>query len=232
MELPVKQPTKEIMQDSKAKKTISVRLDPAEYAKYEDLVGGAGLSVSEGLRILVAQKLQSATTVGMKGFTMDCIIKWNEPKPSFPELVGSMLLKVTPPKGMSEEELQRLVFTIPEFFTDTGKQEDEQFRIDSAYFNRVTHETCVKTSSRTNRNVLSFHLLKNCWHAGVFQYSSSVSFAEMEKEIKLAIEKHLRQTVLCYLIGQLPESRLLPAEVLMERYEVIDPLTLENIGTI
>jgi hypothetical protein len=211
-----------VLSESKVKKAISVRFDPADYASYSALVETAGLSVSDGLRQLVADKLRDAEKADMKGFNVDIEFLWKKPDAAFPEHVGNLLVKVSPPKGVPAELLQRLVFVIPEFWTDTGKSATEPFRIDSAYFHRVDQEPYLRTSNRTTRNVVSFHLIQSSWRAAVFDYGSGLETNEMGSRIATAITDHITQTIRCYLIGHLPRARILSPEHRKEMMEVYD----------
>ncbi|MHC8378393.1 hypothetical protein ACYZT3_21035 [Pseudomonas sp. MDT1-16] len=215
--------------ESKVKKAISVRFDPAEYAHYSAMVEDAGLAVSDGLRFLMTEKLRQANEADMGKFRIKCDFRWKTPDVAFPEHVGNMLVSVKPPQGLSVDLLQRLVFVIPEFWEESIHGWVESFRIDSAYFHRVTEEGYVRTSAKTSRNVTSFHLLKSRWRAAVFDYGSGYTVEELEGRIQAAVTSHFTQTIRCYLIGHLPESRVLPEELYNEMMSFRDENTLDQM---
>jgi hypothetical protein len=215
--------------ESKVKKAISVRFDPAEYTNYSTMVEGAGLAVSDGLRQLVTEKLRKAGEAEMETFRVDCDFLWKTPDVAFPEHVGNMLVSVTPPQGLSVELLQRLIFVIPEFWEESSEGTMEAFRIDSAYFHRVTEDGYQRISTKTSRNVTSFHLLKSRWRAAVFDYGSGYTFEELESRIRTAVVSHFTQTIRCYLIDHLPESRLLPEQLYSEMMNFYDEKTLDKM---
>jgi hypothetical protein len=215
--------------ESKVKKAISVRFDPVDYANYSAMVEGAGLGVSDGLRQLMAEKLRQAEQADMSEFRITCDFRWKTPDVAFPEHIGNMLVSVTPPKGLSAELLQRLVFVIPEFWDEINQVSQELFRIDSAYFHRVTEEGYFRVSAKTSRNVMSFHLLKSRWRAAVFDYGSKHTVEELEARIRAEITTRFTQTILCYLIGHLPESRILTQELYNEMMSIRDDSTLDQM---
>jgi hypothetical protein len=143
-----------------------------------------------------------------------CEIKWNAFRPGFPERVADLLVAVKPSSLIPEDVLQRLVFFSPEFWVDaeTGSFEREHFRIDSAYFNRVTDSEHLKESTKIRRNVLSFYLLKNRWRASIFDYGTKLSREEMEAEIKRTVTDHIVDTLERYLSGDLEPSRMMSQE--------------------
>lgn len=143
-----------------------------------------------------------------------CEIKWNAFRPGFPERVADLLVAVKPSSLIPEDVLQRLVFFSPEFWVDaeTGSFEREHFRIDSAYFNRVTDSEHLKESTKVRRNVLSFYLLKNRWRASIFDYGTKLSREEMEAEIKRTVTDHIVDTLERYLSGDLEPSRMMSQE--------------------
>lgn len=221
------------MSESKVKKAVSVRFDPAEYASYSAMVEDAGGAVSDGLRYLVTEKLHQAGAADMRKLRISIDFRWKEPDVAFPEHVGNMLVTVAPPDGLSVELLQRLVFIIPEFWEDSGSGSGpglrEVFRIDSAYFHRVTAEAHYRDSTKTSRNVMSFHLLKSRWRAAIFDYGSGYSVRELEDRIRSAVTSHFTQTIRCYLIDHLPESRILPVELFNEMMSFRDESTLDQM---
>ncbi|RON69691.1 hypothetical protein [Pseudomonas fluorescens] len=143
-----------------------------------------------------------------------CEIKWNEFRPAFPERVGDLFVTVTPSQLIPENVLQRLVFFCPEFWIDseTGSYEREHFRIDSAYFNRVTGIEYLKESTKVKRGVLSFHLLKNHWRASIFDYGTKLSRDEMAVQIKRAVIDQITDTLERYLSEDLEPARIISQE--------------------
>lgn len=223
------------MSESKVKKSISIRLDPRDHIRYQSMVEGAGLSLSDDIRMLVRRTLDEADEFSLDGFEVNCSFKWKKPEDAFPEHVGNLLVNVTPSQDLTDETLLRLVFVIPEFWTE-GLIEGslyprELFRIDSAYFHRVTSTEHTRTSSKTTRNVLSFHLLKNSWRAAIFDYGSNISQQQLQSQIQEAVTRHITNTIKCYLIGHLPSSRVLPKELYEEMVGVWDEHTLEAMLT-
>lgn len=217
------------MSESKVKKAISVRFDPVEYANYSAMVESAGVAVSDGLRYLVSEKLQQAHAADMKKFHISFDFRWKKPDVAFPEHIGNMLVTVTPPQELSVDFLQRLIFIIPEFWDDSGSGLMEMFRVDSAYFHRVTADAFHRTSAKASRNVLSFHLLKSRWRAAIFDYGSGYKAEELEDRIRSAVTSHFTQTIRCYLIDHLPESRILPEELFNEMMSFRDESTLDQM---
>ncbi|MBO0496206.1 hypothetical protein [Pseudomonas sp. Marseille-Q1929] len=214
------------MTESKVKKAISIRFDPAEYASYAAMVESAEMSVSDGLRLLVAEKLAQAEQVDMTGLEICCQFKWKAIDSAFPEHVANLLLEVKAPGGISEGLLQRLVFVLPEFWTDAGY---EHLRIDSAYFHRVTDDYHYKTSTKAKRNVMSFHLIDSHWRGAVFDYGSGLSRQAREARIIEALTAHISQTIRCYLIDHLPTARVLPEELHREMISVYDKEQITNL---
>ena len=130
-------------EETKPKLTTSIRLDPPIRAAYTRLIEGADLSVSEDLRSLVGRSVTASEQVDLKGFKVDCSFHWQEPVDRFPEHVGNMLVTVTPPESIPTNVFQRMVFVIPEFWSENNGLKFEPFRIDSAYFHRVTDRKSV-----------------------------------------------------------------------------------------
>lgn len=223
------------MNESKVKKPISVRLDPGDHVKYQSMIEGAGLSLSDDIRMLVRKTLDDAQNISLEDFDVSCSFKWKTPEDAFPEHVGNLLVNVTPPQDLANETLQRLVFVIPEFWTDVligGKPfPREHFRIDSAYFHRVTSTEHAKVSTKATRNVLSFHLLRNCWCAAIFDYGSNLSQQQLQVQIEEAVTRHITSTIKCYLIGHLPSTRELPVALYKEMVSTVDEYTLEAMLT-
>lgn len=122
-----------------------------------------------------------------------------------------------------------LIFFIPEFWDDSGSGLRETFRIDSAYFHRVTAEPHHRTSAKTSRSVLSFHLLKSRWRAAIFDYGSGYKADELEDRIQSAVTSHFTQTIRLYLINHLPASRILPEELFNEIMSLHDESILDQM---
>lgn len=155
-----------------------------------------------------------------------CSFKWYAQRSRhFWERVGHLQIRVTPLFGISEEVLQRLVFEIPEFLIGsevTGDQ-DEHFRIDSAYFHRVTNAGYFRESQHTKRNVLSFHLVDNQWHATVFDYGTKLTQEEMEGEIRNALTTHIKKIVRDHHSNTLDDYRVLPEDLHEEMVGICGP---------
>ncbi|GAB3437295.1 hypothetical protein NX773_22715 [Massilia solisilvae] len=196
--------------DSKLKRGVSIRLDPEPMAAYEEYVAAAGLNVTAALRASVLATLRTYRTLEVDGFR----VAWNfTPKPAavdqFPELLGSVVVKVTPPTGLTMEDLHRLVFVAPEFIREDGH---EPFRIDSAHHQRVAQNDREVTSSKVRRNVLSFRLIDNAWRASIFDYSAGQSPSEIEQQVGDAVKANIAATIACFMTHQLPDTRVLTAE--------------------
>jgi predicted DNA-binding protein len=207
--------------DSKSKRAISVRIAPESMEVYETLVTNAGLTVSEGIRELVTGAINAQQDLDLAGFN----VKYKftsaskEAKDNFAELLGSLLVEVTPPVGMDILSLHRLVFVAPEYWE--GK--NEPYRIDSAYFHRVAAYGKEVPSDYTTRNVLSFRLIDGKWRAGIFNYGTPLNEDLIVQNIFQALEAHIRASIACHLIGQLPKSRYLTMEEVAELNEVRPP---------
>ncbi|MCQ3018896.1 hypothetical protein NLO83_25345 [Pseudomonas tremae] len=214
------------MSEGKIKKAVSIRFDPVEYANYASMVEYAGIPVSDGLRLLVAQKVAEAVNTDMSGFSVSCQFKWKTVDRAFPEHVANVLVEVTPPEAISVEMLQRFVFVLPEFWRDDGY---EHFRVDSAYFHRVTSTGYFKDSSKASRNVTSFHLINSSWRGAVYDYGSGFSKADIESQIREELTAHVTETLRCYLIGHLPDSRVLPEDLHQDMISVFDPAQLAKM---
>ena len=163
--------------------------------------------------------------------SVKCEFHWKKPTAHFPELVGHLRVSVTPREGLSSDALQKLVFVIPEFWTTFGSQQHphEHFRIDSAYFNRVTTMQHIARSERTKRGVLSFHLLNNVWMASIFDYGTTRSRSEMESEIARDVSDHITRTVNLYQENQLADSRILSDETHRHMVSLWIPDQLEKM---
>ncbi|CAE6844034.1 hypothetical protein R69658_06857 [Paraburkholderia aspalathi] len=192
---------------AKLGKAISVRLPQKDQEEYTELIERAGLTVSESVRSLVQQVLASCRALDLSSMEVRCEFHWRTPDPDhqFPEHVGDLRVTVSPPAGLAEADLARLVFVIPEFFTDQG----EPFRIDSFHFHRVSTPRIEISSTRIRRNVLSFRVIEGVWRAGIFDYGTATDRAAMEERIRQDVSTHIARSIACFLLGQLPETRLL-----------------------
>lgn len=152
-----------------------------------------------------------------------CRFHWKEA--TYHNLVGHLQVDVTPLRGLSKQHLERIVFVIPEFWTigDASSQDREQFRIDSAYFHRVTSMGHALESERVRRFVLSFHLLNSRWQASIFDYGRALSRSEMELTIERTLVDHINTTVELYQQGMLDESRVLPLDLYEEMSNLMAP---------
>jgi hypothetical protein len=148
------------------------------------------------------------------GFSITFAFEWQKHTPAFPERVAYVVLNVAPARSLPEDILQRLVFVLPEFWEQSvdARFEVERMRVDSANFNRVTAVKQVVDSTRTQRNVLSYHLVNNAWHGTVFHYSGAVERQQYEAMIEAQMRKNIISAVVRYLAGSLPDSRLLSPE--------------------
>lgn len=159
-----------------------------------------------------------------------CSFKWYaERSHYFWERVGHLQVQVTPLLGFSEEVLQRLVFEIPEFWIGSEAAGDraEHFRIDSAYFHRVTNADYFRESQHTRRNVLSFHLVDNQWHATIFDYGTKLTQKEMEGEIQEALTAHIQKIARDHHSDALDDFRVLPEDIHEEMVGICGPAARE-----
>ncbi|WKC46135.1 hypothetical protein [Pseudomonas veronii] len=159
-----------------------------------------------------------------------CSFKWYaERSRYFRERVGHLQVKVTPMLGFSEEVLQRLVFEIPEFWIGSEDAGDraEHFRIDSAYFHRVTSADYFRESQHTRRSVLSFHLVDSQWHATIFDYGTKLTQKEMEGEIQDALIAHVQKVARDHYTNVLDDFRVLPKDLHEEMVVVCGPAARE-----
>lgn len=209
--------------ESNSNKPISIRFDQEDLYNYKSLTNGAGIVLAEGVRQLMTEKLKMAEELKMEGFSVK--IKFS--KSAQYEHVGDLVAKVTPPKGLSAEVLDRIIFIVPEFFNDQGALPIEPFRIDSAYFHRVTSAKSIIESKKTSRNVLSFHLYKNQWRAGIYDYGSQLSFTELKQRIENSLVSHITDTIRCYLINHLPQTRVMTEDEFQERVKHLDNTQLD-----
>lgn len=206
---------------SKLAKTTTIRLPQQDHHEYAALTEGAGLSVSESVRLLVQGVLAALRAQDTSKMGVHCSFNWRTPDANnqFPEHVGDLKVTVTPPTGMKKEDLARLVFVTPEFFNKHA----EPFRIDSFYFHRVNSKRIQITSSRISRNVLSFRLIDGAWRAGIFDYSACLDQTTVEDTIRQAVTHHVTSTILCFMLGQLPQDRQLTQEEVDAANKILTP---------
>lgn len=142
-----------------------------------------------------------------------CRFRWKDS--THRDLAGHLQVEVTPLRGLSQQDLERIVFVIPEFWTgqDSTLLDREHFRVDSAYFHRVTDAEHAVYSQRVRRYVLSFHLLNSRWQASIFDYGTTLSHSEMELEIESALVAHINATVRSYQEGELEKTRVLSPDL-------------------
>lgn len=181
----------------------------------------AGFQCWNHARNVLAPKAPSGLLVSVK-----CVFKWHEKRhPNFWERAGHLQVRVTPLAGFPETALQRIVFQMPEFWTEVSASgyPYEHFRIDSAYFHRVTDSGYLRDSQHTRRNVLSFHLLDSQWHATIFDYGTKLSQKEMEREIECALTAHIEKTVSEYQSNMLGGFRVLPKDLHEEMVSIMAP---------
>jgi hypothetical protein len=205
--------------DTTPMRGISLRVDESKLSQFEITMKEAGLTVSEALRFYMDHSLAAISGTDLEGLRFETRFTPKlraEGVDRFPELVGSLIMKVTPPPSLSNERLHQLIFIIPEF----SKDNDEPFRVDSAYFQRVAAGGKYIESETTKRNVLSFRLIEGMWRASVFNYSSA-EIKEIESVVVEAIKTHITRTIQLDLAGQLPLYRYLSLEEVSEMNEIM-----------
>jgi hypothetical protein len=204
--------------DSKVKRGLSIRLDPEPLDAYGDCVAAAGLNVTGSLRNAVLSTLRIYRQLEANGLRTTCKFtrKKKDDVDHFPELLGSVTVDVTPPSDLKVENLNRLVFVIPEFVFEKSH---EPFRIDSAHTQRVVNNGREISSDMVTRNVLSFRLINGVWRASIFDYNSGIDATEIELRCEDAVKKTIAATVACFLTHQLPETRILTADEVVELNE-------------
>jgi len=173
-----------------------------------------------------ARNVFAAKAASNPPVNIEFMFKWyDERRPAFWERVGHLQVRVTPVAGFPETSLQRIVFQMPEFWTEVSASghSHEHFRIDSAYFHRVTNSGYHRDSQRVQRNVLSFHLLDSQWHATIFDYGTKLSQKEMEREIESALKAHFEKTISEYQCNMLGAFRVLPKDVHEEMASMMAP---------
>ncbi|WP_186063308.1 hypothetical protein [Burkholderia gladioli] len=208
----------------KGGKLVSARVPQEPFLTYADLMASAGLSVSEGVRTHIQQVAASYEQLDLDSLQIDCAFRWREARQAhFPEHAGDVRVSVTSGASLRGTDLARIVFEIPEFFED----QEEPFRIDSFHFHRVNNDRSTATSSRVHRNVLSFRLIQGVWRAGVFDYGDIGNVA-LEVAIRSAVVDRIRRTIGCFMLGYLPETRLLSVDELERLNSSIMPHMLDD----
>jgi len=173
-----------------------------------ELCSSTNLSPTDLIKHFLIEFNNKKDSINLKGLNIDVTFKSQSANPNpYDEYAGAFSVKVTPPQLMTQEQLDSLVFIIPEFITDRT----EPYRIDSFYYQRVSNKRVHHESSKVTRNVLSFRLVKSRWNAGVFNYSAS-NITNMIEVIEKAIKTHIENTIICYLLGYLPDSRILTTD--------------------
>jgi len=197
--------------------TLSVRLSTDVMESYRNLIEGAGLTTSQHTRSLIENVLISIGKLRLEDMKIDFKYSWlDSDKRIYPEYCGVVVVNVTPPSGMTLEDLSRLVFIIPEFFNENR----ELFRIDSHYYHRVTADAHFIESSKTRRCVLSFRMIKGKWHAGFYNYSFLDRTPEFVSMMEEKVKTMITNTIVCFLLGQLPPSRILDLAQVQEEDEI------------
>lgn len=215
-------------------KTLSLRLPQEVYSDFNELHDGAGLTTAEGMRRLMEASNAAAAALNLDGLTISCEFFWRREGRDYfaPEQVGGLQVRVSPPAGLTQEDLARLVFVIPEFHEVRIREGDsrviEPLRVDSFYFHRVSSARIGIGSTKVHRNVLSLRLIQGVWRAGIFRYDESLSVADMERRIKSAVERHFRATIACSLLGRLPDDRVQTVEELAHADEIVVPYMLAD----
>ncbi|MFC6628589.1 hypothetical protein [Acinetobacter beijerinckii] len=196
----------------KQNRPLSLRIDDSQQP-YIDLLNRASLSTSEGIRMLIERSLNQINQIDLSNFNVNIEFNWNKTSNnSFPENVGCLRVNVTPPQNLSNEDLHRIVFLIPEFLKSnaTNSSEYEPFRIDSYYFHRATNGRVGFESTKVRRNTLGFRLIDNKWRAGIFYYDfNEIDLKALETEITQRLKEHIESSIILFMIGQLSVERVL-----------------------
>ncbi|WP_186237683.1 hypothetical protein [Burkholderia gladioli] len=212
---------------SKTGKLVSVRVAERHASPYQELMAAAGQTMSDGLRTHIVERTESYDRLGLATMGIFITFRWrDERKEAFPEAAGDMLVKVDGGSFITPEDLDRIVFELPQFFAD-AQANTEPFRIDSFYFHRVANGRSTVESTRVRRNVLSFRLIEGKWRAGIFDYGG-IDRGEMEKQIQVALESRIRNTIGAFRLGILPEARLLAPDELVRLNSTITPDMIER----
>lgn len=128
--------------------------------------------------------------------------------------VGHLTVEVTTTDPSVAKVLDRIIFTIPEFFIPSSLDgiPYEHFRIDSGYYHRVVSEGNRIESNRASRYVISFHLLNGRWQAGIFDYGTKLTREEMLSEIVEAVRVTITETIKQYMAGAEKKPKLISVE--------------------
>lgn len=208
------------------RRALSVRLPPALMESYSNLIEGAGLKISENIRCHVQKLTDLAAALEAEPVGVDIKFQWrsqlNNP---YPESVGALSVAISPPAGMTQNDVDRIIFVSPEFFGERGS---EPFRVDSYYYHRVANSMNLVDSSRVNRHVLSFVTIEGRWHAGVYRYNDSLTLSDLAKAVEAAVVKQITSTIRCFQLGLLPNKRLLDADQIAKRRESLGNIDLPD----
>ena len=207
---------------------VSLRLDPERLKVFEKIIASAGLSTAEAVRQALDHVIVEFNRVDVS----DIRVEWEfTPKPTagvtkpFPELIGNLRLRITPPTAISVERMHQLIYVLPEFFDSRGV---EEFRVDNAHFHRIaSDQKFVDSKKARKRAVLSFRLIQGQWAGSVFDYEG-VGQERVVKETVEAMVASITATIKCDLIGQLPASRILSESELEELNEVLMPYLIRE----
>jgi hypothetical protein len=200
--------------------TVSLRMDRHELTKFETIIDAAGLFNAEAIRHLVVRAISDYEKADMDGFHVAAEFKRKPASNTrFSELLGNLSLTVSPPEGMSAEQLHRLIFILPEFIDEENSR--ELYRVDNAHFHRVVENTKHIASKKRSRAVLSFRLIKGRWSGSLFDYSGDTDTGEIVEAVVRKMEDCIAATIRCELAGQLPTSRHLTADEVAERDELL-----------
>lgn len=207
---------------------VSLRLDPERLSLFEKAMSAAGLGTAEATR----QAMDNVVAAFEQVDVSDLRVEWEfTPKPTippqkpFPELLGHLRLRVTPPAAMSIDRLHQLVFVLPEFFNETGR---EEFRVDNAHFHRIaSHQKLVDSKKTRSRAVLSFRLIQGQWAGSLFDYGTAGE-EHIKKRVVESMIANISATIKCDLIKQLPASRILSASEVDELNEILLPYLIRE----
>lgn len=209
-----------------SRKALSIRLPPALMAGYSNLIEGAGLKISENIRCYVQALDERAKALEANPIHIEVKFSWRDPRGNpYPESVGVVYVSISPPVGMTVDDIDRIVFVTPEFF---DQQAREPFRVDSYYFHRVAEGKGIVDSLRVKRHVLSFSTIQGRWYAGVFRYQDEVNLHEIAKSIEASVVKKITSTIRCFQLDLLPPKRLFLPEEAAKRREYIGSIKLPD----
>lgn len=208
----------------KQQRSVSLRMD-SKFDPYLNLLANANIQTSEGIRILMENAMKRLSETVKNEIDVKIKFHWNEPPNySFPENVGCLKVTVNSNDVLEKEALHKIVFQIPEFFTETA----EPFRIDSYHFHRVDTSRIAIYSSKAQKHTLAFRLIEQHWRAGIFNYEKTFDKNVLEREITERIEKHIESTISAYIIDQLPDDRILNDEELENLNEILLQYVIDN----